>query len=280
MRRLWSLLILGTLVGGVLTFWYAPVDGVFAPVGNVWFPEDVSENGHVQDELFMFILYLTGAVFIATEAVLFWFMWKYSKRDESRTVQYTHGSHSLEVVWTIIPAATLLFIAIFQLNAWAEFKVHRPTIAGLSEEGKLTQVPMPPTLEVKARQFEWRLRYPGKDKKLYTADDQFTVNEIVIPVNETIIVDLKSEDVLHSFFIPAMRVKQDAVPGMKIPVWFKATKTGVYDLVCAELCGWGHYKMKGRIKVVTAAEFEDWKNTTLAAENNATGGKSESEGEE
>jgi cytochrome c oxidase subunit 2 len=269
MRLIWSILFLLVLVGGVFTFLIGPSYGI-------WFPEDVSKWGYKQDDLFMFILYLTGAVFIATQAVLFWFMWKYGKRDASREVQYTHGSHSLEVVWTIIPAATLLFIAIFQLNAWAEFKIDQPTTLGPNG----TTVPMPPTLEVKARQFEWRLRYPGEDNKLYTADDQFTVNEIVIPVNETIVVDLKSEDVLHSFFIPAMRVKQDAVPGMKIPVWFTATKIGEYDLVCAELCGWGHYKMKGRIKVVSAADFETWKNTTLAAENNATGGQTNNEDEE
>lgn len=268
MNRFWSSLILLVLIGGVLTFW-------LAPGFQIWFPEDVSLHGYVQDDLFMFILYLTGAVFVGTQIVLFWFLWKYSRRDANRQVAYTHGSHSLEVVWTIIPAATLLFIAIFQLNAWAEFKIDRPTTLGPNG----TTIPMPPLVEVKARQFEWRLRYAGEDNKLYTEDDQFTVNELVIPVNETIIVDLKSEDVLHSFFIPAMRVKQDAVPGMKIPVWFTATKTGEYDLVCAELCGWGHYKMKGRIKVVSAEDFETWKKTTLAAQNDTTG-QSKSEGEE
>ena len=269
MRLLWSFLILAVLVGGVLTFLVGPIYGI-------WFPEDVSEYGHIQDTLFMFILYLTGAVFVATQAVLIWFMWKYGKKDTSRQVQYTHGSHSLEVVWTIIPAATLLFIAIFQLNAWAEFKIDRPTVLGANGE----QVAQPPTLEVVARQWEWRLRYPGDDGVLHTADDQFTVNEIVIPVDETIVVDLRSEDVLHSFFIPAMRVKQDAVPGMKIPVWFKPRKVGEYDLVCAEHCGEGHYKMKGRIRVVSAEEFDAWKRGPLAAENNTTGKTSNSEGEE
>jgi cytochrome c oxidase subunit 2 len=69
---------------------------------------------------------------------------------------------------------------------------------------------------------------------------------------------LKSRDVLHSFFVPVFRLKQDAVPGMSIPVWFEATETGSYDLICAELCGWGHYKMAGRIHVVEQDEFERW----------------------
>ena len=84
------------------------------------------------------------------------------------------------------------------------------------------------------------------------------VNDMHIPVNEEILLDLKSADVLHSFFLPNLRVKQDAVPGMKIPVWFRATKTGTYDLACAELCGWGHYKMKGRLTVETRAQFDEW----------------------
>jgi len=71
-------------------------------------------------------------------------------------------------------------------------------------------------------------------------------------------LDLKSADVLHSFFLPNARVKQDAVPGMKIPVWFRATEIGKYDLVCAELCGWGHYKMKGRLTVESREDFDKW----------------------
>jgi cytochrome c oxidase subunit 2 len=143
-----------------------------------------------------------------------------------------------------LTAATLLFIAIDQMNAWADSKMRKPHI--------------PPTVEVTGRQFEWRLRYPGKDGVLGTPDDLFVVNDLHLPVNEEILVDLKSMDVLHSFFLPNCRVKQDAVPGMKIPVWFRATQVGRYDLVCAELCGWGHYKMKGRLTVEPRAEFDEW----------------------
>ncbi len=85
-----------------------------------------------------------------------------------------------------------------------------------------------------------------------TPDDIHVVNDLHLPVNEEILIDLKSADVLHSFFLPNMRVKQDAVPGMKIPVWFRATEKGTYDIVCAELCGWGHYKMKGRLTIRVA----------------------------
>jgi cytochrome c oxidase subunit 2 len=237
--KFWSLLFLLVPVLGVYCF-------IYGATNNIWLPEDISEHGHTIDHLFYFILGLTGVVFIGTELALFWFMWKYDKAVNKSPVKYMHGSHSLEVIWSIIPAATLLFIAIYQMNAWANVKLlsHKPKIA--------------PTVEVIARQFEWRLRYPGKDNVIGTTDDVFLVNDLHLPVNEEILVELKSMDVLHSFFLPNMRMKQDAVPGMKIPVWFRATKEGVYDLVCAELCGWGHYKMKGRLTIESRAKYDEW----------------------
>jgi cytochrome c oxidase subunit 2 len=90
-----------------------------------------------------------------------------------------------------------------------------------------------------------------------------------VPVNEEILLELKSADVLHSFFLPNLRVKQDAVPGMRIPVWFRAKETGSFDIVCAELCGWGHYKMKGRITVESREDFNRWL-AQKAREQNAT----------
>ena len=92
-------------------------------------------------------------------------------------------------------------------------------------------------------------------------------------MNEDILVQLKSEDVLHSFFLPNLRVKQDAVPGMKIPVWFRAVKTGDFDLVCAELCGWGHYKMKGRLTVVPRkgpGGFDAWLEEVKRQQNSTS----------
>lgn len=250
MGKLWSVLFCMVPVLGVATF-------IAAPLYDHWLPKDVSTHGHTIDHLFYFILWLTGAVFVVTELVLFWFMWKYDTKTSKEPTKFTHGSHTLEVVWTIIPAATLLFIAIYQMNAWAEAKMRKPNI--------------PPTLEITARQFEWRIRYPGLEAKgrLGDKDDILVVNDLHIPVNEEILLELKSADVLHSFFLPNMRVKQDAVPGMKIPVWFRAKETGKFDIVCAELCGWGHYKMKGRITVESREEFNRWL-AQKASEQNAT----------
>ncbi len=246
MARYWALLFLLVPILGVGAF-------VWAAGGAMWLPRDISEHGHQIDHLWNFILILTGAVFVATEVILFWFLWRYEKSANTGPVKFTHGSHNLEVVWTILPAATLLFIAIYQMNAWADVKIDKPD--------------MPPTLEVMARQFEWRLRYPGPDGKLDTPDDLHQVNDLHIPIDEDILINLKSMDVLHDLFLPNLRVKQDAVPGMMIPVWFRAKDYGQYDLVCAELCGWGHYKMKGRLTVESREDFDAWQRKIAAEQN-------------
>ena len=251
LNKFWCLLFLLVPILGVATF-------IASPYYDHWLPEDVSTHGRTIDHLFYFILWLTGAVFVATEVAMFIFMWRYDGAAHRRPVKFMHGSHTLEVVWTILPAATLLFIAIYQMNAWADTKMRRPDLGPDGLRG--TADDMAPTVEVTARQFEWRLRYPGADGAIGTKDDLHTVNELVLPPNEEILVMLKSEDVLHSFFLPHLRVKQDAVPGMKIPVWFQGTKpSSEYDLVCAELCGWGHYKMKGRVIFTkNRREYDDW----------------------
>ena len=236
MKRFWSLLFLLVPILGVATF-------VAAPYYNIYFPKDVSEHGHAIDNLFLFILYLTGFVFVATEVTLFYFMWKYDEKSNTEPVKYEHGSHALEIVWTILPAATLLFIAIYQMEAWASSKMNPPDIK--------------PIVEVTGRQFNWDFRYPGPDNELYTEDDIVrTDGKLYLPVNEEVLLRITSADVLHSFFLPNLRLKQDVVPGMEQSMWFKAKETGGYDIVCAELCGWGHYKMKGRVFFLPRDKYE------------------------
>jgi len=236
-NRFWSWLFLLVPIGGVATF-------VAAPRFNIWLPRDISEHGHTIDSLFMFILYLTGAVFIVTQLVLFYFSWKYDDKSNQDPVKYSHGSHALEIVWTILPAVTLLFIAIVQMEAWASAKMQAPDIK--------------PMVEVTGRQFNWDFRYPGPDGDLYTNDDIVrTDGKLYLPVNEDVLLKITSADVLHSFFLPNLRVKQDVVPGMEQHMWFKAKEKGGYDIVCAELCGWGHYKMKGRVFFLSVEDYQN-----------------------
>jgi len=240
---------------GVATF-------VAAPYFHHWFPRDISEGGRVIDQLFMFILYLTGTIFVATEGALFYFTWKYNGRTNREPVKFSHGSHTLEVVWTILPAVTLLFISIYQMNAWADAKMRKPDV--------------PVTAEITGRQFNWDVRYPGADGVLHTPDDILRYDgDIHFPVDEEILLVINSRDVLHSFFLPNLRLKQDVVPGMAQNMWFKAKVKGSFDIVCAELCGWGHYKMKGRVTFESRGEFEDWLAQKYAEQNVmtvATGG--------
>ena len=111
MGRFWSIMFLLVPILGVGVFVCAIMDETW-PFVNMWFPEDISDHGYIIDNLFNTIMYLTGLIFIVTGLMLFWFMWKYDETKNSEPVKFTHGSHTLEVVWAIIPAATLLFIAI------------------------------------------------------------------------------------------------------------------------------------------------------------------------
>jgi cytochrome c oxidase subunit 2 len=114
-------------------------------------------------------------------------------------------------------------------------------------------------ISLEAEQFEWYPTYPGPDGQLGTDDDiEAPINIIHVPVNQKVIINLSSRDVLHSFFVPALRVKQDAVPGRPISLWFEATQTGEYEIACAELCGLGHYRMRAFLTVEDEATFQAW----------------------
>ena len=252
--RFWSILfsLMAVAVVGVCV--YAPFDADW------WLPPNVSAVSPLHfgadiDHLFIMILWITGIVFIGTQVAIGYVMWRYAATPGGRA-SYTHGSQRLEVVWTIIPSAILVFIALYQMGTWSDIKF------------RSSQPKVKPTAEVVARQFQWLMRYPGPDGKLYTGDDLHTINDLHFVKDAPVLIHLKSRDVLHSFFLPQFRIKQDAVPGLTIPVWFDADTEGKYDLVCAELCGWGHYKMRGSVTVHrTQAEFQEWQRTALAAQN-------------
>ena len=126
MGRFWSFLFLLVPILGVAVFGLAAAD--MYPFQGIWLPEDISENGHLIDGLFNFIMYLTGAIFLGTGIALAWFVWRYDAGKNTERVKFVHGSHTLELVWSMLPAATLLFIAIYQMDAWAGAKVDRPAL--------------------------------------------------------------------------------------------------------------------------------------------------------
>ena len=216
-----------------------------------WFPTNASSYGAEVDSLFVLILYITGAVFVIVELGLLVFLFKYRKR-EGRKATYVEGSTTAEIIWTTIPAVVCLFLGLFSQPLWSRIK----------DPARIPADAIP--LEVTAKQFEWHFGYPGPDGLQGTADDYQKRNELHVVVNRNYSVRLQSEDVIHSFFIPAFRLKQDAVPGMHIMAWFQPTRTGEYELGCAELCGLGHYRMRARVFVQTPEEFAAWQSSQIA----------------
>ena len=162
----------------------------------------------------MIILWITGAVFIGTQVALAWAAWKFAD-GPGRVAVYFHGSQRLELIWTIIPAIFLVFITFYQFGTWAERQVpsRAPKVA--------------PLAEVTGRQFQWLIRYPGEDGKLHTADDVHRINDLHFVKDEPALIHLQSKDVIHSFFLPQLRIKQDAVPGLKIRSGSTPTRRGI-----------------------------------------------------
>jgi cytochrome c oxidase subunit 2 len=208
-----------------------------------WLPPNVSSFGGQIDRLFYAIYYLTTAVFFAVQLTLIAFLVIYRDRP-GRKATYTHGNTTLEIAWTVAPAILLIILACVSRSVWAEIKQRVP--------------PSDMQVQVTAKQFNWEIAYPGPDGKLGTDDDVTMDNDLHIPVGKTIRVQLKSRDVIHSFFIPVARFKQDAVPGHEIPTWFKITKPGKYEIPCAELCGFGHSGMRGWLFVHSLDEYDAW----------------------
>jgi cytochrome c oxidase subunit 2 len=208
-----------------------------------WLPENVSTYGKDIDRLFYIIYYITGATFLLVTGALVLFLILYRQR-EGRRATYVHGNTTLEVIWTIVPAIILVVLSFMSQASWGHIKGRMP--------------PSDVHIQVTAKQFNWEMLYPGPDGKIGTADDLQIENELHVPVGKVVRVTLKAKDVIHSFFLPNLRLKQDAVPGREIQAWFEATKPGRYELPCAELCGFGHSGMLGHLTVHTADDYDKW----------------------
>ena len=215
-----------------------------------WLPEDVSTYGREIDSLFYLIYYITGVAFILVTVLMLLFVVMYRERNDGRRATYSHGNTTLEIIWTVIPAAIFIALSFMSVSSWAKVKRHAP-------ESDFE-------IAVAAKQFNWEVSYAGADAKLGTDDDVKFDNDIHVPVNKPSRGQLSSKGVIHSFFLPNLRLKQDAVPGRTILVWFEAIKPGKYELPCAELCGFGHSGMKGWLYVHTPEDYKKWADENLA----------------
>ena len=215
----------------------------------IWLPEGVTTTAPEIDRLFYLVLTVTGIAFCLVQATLVWFLVRYRRR-EGRRAAYTHGNTVVEIVWTVIPTLILVFLAFHSQRVWA----------------KVRGTPPPPDVEIEVtgEQFAWNIRYAGADGALNSADDITTINQLHLPVRQTVLIHIKSKDVIHSFFVPQFRMKQDAVPGLTSRMWVSATKAGNFEIACAELCGLGHYRMRGFLVIETPEAFQSWLEQQLA----------------
>ncbi len=205
MKKFWVLFFM---------FWPVLALGVcfYAPEANWWFPKDEAGSDHAFtpigeriDDLFYLILIITTVVFIGTQIALGYVLWRGAGGRDENNAWFSHGSHNLEVIWTIVPAGILLFIALFQMDTWADYRV---------KSNYPKQAMLAPAAEVTARQFEWRIRYPDPGRKFKTQadvdnwlknpqpDDLYTVNDLHVISNHPTVIHLRSGDVQHSFFAP------------------------------------------------------------------------------
>ena len=212
-----------------------------------WFPENISTFGGDIDGVFALIYYVVGFWFLLTEGVLFYFIFRYRRRA-GQPARYVRGERLTELAWVLVPAVIVLVLDLgidaAGGPAWARVKEQQP----------------PGGVNVRAtgKQFNWEFTYPGPDGQFDTPDDLTMDNELHVPVGQNVHVVLRSKDVIHSFFIPTVRLKQDVLPGRTIKAWFNATKTGTYEIACAELCGFGHYNMRGFLTVHTDDDYQRW----------------------
>jgi cytochrome c oxidase subunit 2 len=212
-----------------------------------WLPQNVSTFGGEIDKFFYVIYYITAAVFFLVTGVFLYFLVRY-RYQEGRKAKYYHGNTTLEIVWTTATAIAMFILAFVSKPVWSDIKQNVP--------------PTDIVVEVSGKQFNWEMVYPGPDKIFGTGDDYKIDNQLHVPVNKVVKLVLKSQDVIHSLFMPELRYKQDLVPGREILGWFEATKPGKYEIPCAELCGFGHSGMLGYLFVHTAAEYDDWVKKT------------------
>jgi cytochrome c oxidase subunit 2 len=307
-QRFWGVLFGVTLALELLLF-------VVAPMVGWWLPKAVSTFSGDVDLLFYVILAVTGITFIGVSIVFTYILFRFPT-EPGRKAWYSHGNHKLEMIWTAIPAVLLLVLAFGQIPAWFKVKNMEWLKNVLASEGGADAEFV--QFEVTGRQWEWRIRYPSlahmnewkqrssvvqdiRMKLPPRPDDVRLVNEIHVVKGQKALVHLRTTDVIHSFFLPQMRLKQDALPGKTIPVWFEATEANcikrdgvwvdgyrfdggkkdwikdgnyVWELACAEFCGARHSLMRGKVFVhETRADFEDWlKSAELTMSKNTADG--------
>jgi cytochrome c oxidase subunit 2 len=241
---------------------------MFAGQRALWFPENISTDGALIDAQFRTTFIIVGLAFVAVQLVLGYAVWRFRRRTGARAA-HLRGSNKLEAAWTIFTAVVFITLAVMGQRVWSRLQL---TSAARS--------PSPADavrVNLVAQQFQFTFHYAGADGAFGQTAPQFyndalgnyagldpadasgrddsQLPALVVPVGRNVELTMRSRDVIHNFFVPAMRIKQDIVPGLTISLRFMANKVGRYEIPCAELCGSGHYKMKSWMIVVPADDY-------------------------
>lgn len=239
-------------------------------IQNTWHPvPDVSTHGQAIDDQLSDTMWEAGISFLASQILLAWFIWRYSgNRPGDKPKTFPGGAAGLVAAAIILVGVEVLALGAFGAKAWANLYFTQPG-------------PQAMPVQVQAGQFAFYFRYPGPDGKfgpihpdkiseanqnfygLDTDNDQDSKDDIVtaemaIPVDREIRLLMHSKDLSHSFYVPALRVHQDFVPGLDLQIHFTANKIGKYEIVCSQLCGLGHYNMKAYLEVMSQDDFDKW----------------------
>jgi cytochrome c oxidase subunit II len=271
-NRINAFLLLAFLVLGLVGVWFCNEKLKGKILG-----ASASEHGERIDTMIWITLAITGFVFVITQIALFWFSYKYQEKENRQAFYYPHNN-KLELIWTVIPAIVLTVLVGFGLYYWFQITGEAPKNAMV--------------VEVTGKQFNWEFRYPGKDgvlgKKYYknvdetkgnplgqiwddpaNHDDIYTTGEMHAVVNRPIKLVLYAKDVIHDVGLVHFRMKMDAVPGIPTTMWFTPKYTTRqmrekygpdfnYEISCDQMCGSGHYSMRGTIVVESEAEYKAW----------------------
>jgi cytochrome c oxidase subunit 2 len=244
-------------------------------------PALASENGLEVDKLIIYIHWLMIALFVGWFAYFIFAIWRFQAKRHPKADHHCVRSHISSYLEFVVAGVEVVLLVGFAIPMWG----YASDVTRLSSKDKEEAV----TIQVMAQQFSWNVRYPGKDgvfgkqdmrfisdSNLFGVDpddpagqDDIQVSpaaQIHLPVGKPVIAYISSKDVIHSFKVIAMRVTQDAIPGLRIPTWFKPTKEGYYQINCAQLCGNGHSSMSGGFLVVESQEkYEQWLTSKIGA---------------
>jgi cytochrome c oxidase subunit 2 len=241
-----------------------------------WMPALASHHGAGIDRMLAYLLITTGGLLLIAHLVLAWFIYRFARASE---VTFRRASPRTERAWGLALGLLMTVVAeggvlALGLPVFGEYFATAPPADAVA-------------VEITGEQFAWNVRYPGPDGRFGRTrpelismtnpigidpddsagrDDHLELNNVYLEVNRAASVVLRSKDVLHSFYVPHFRVKQDAVPGMRIPIWFVPTRAGDFEIACAELCGLAHYRMQGRVHVLSSDAFATWADGTRSDE--------------